>query len=118
LRLDQLTDDEFPDPVTSVWIGADGEADLQITLTAARERVSQAVNTILSDEERLLVAKGPFDKEYVVCIVTPKASLIGKLLEDNAQPFVDCVASNLEILAKPLPVLDKALDYALGSEGE
>lgn len=107
LDLEALTSERGPEPRASIW------------LKPARQRgvnVEQLGKRIKQEASRLLpknVQRSPegegADHPLVYTLPEDRKVLLGMLVQDDSQVFVDCLASHIETLSQFTPILDKYL---------
>jgi hypothetical protein len=109
LGLEVLGSDDEPPPRAAIWIKPARKAG--VDLAQARKALVSAAETVLTPEERDLCLKERGDRDSVLFYDLPETrqQLLEMLLEGDAQRFVDCMVSHIELLARFTPALDKIL---------
>jgi hypothetical protein len=110
LRLENLSSDEFDPPIASVWIEGKVAKKLGIDLTQARATMISGAARILSKEEFEQCGKADSDKETMLTFPMPtKRELLEMLAAGDGQRFVASLASQLNLLARFVPLMDELL---------
>jgi len=108
LRLELLCDRDEPAPHASIWLPAKKTG---VDPGQARQAILKAAPQWLTEDEQSRCLKQPEDEDYLLCHDLPEGRdrLLQMLVEGDAQPFVDCMVSHMELLSRFTPVLDKLL---------
>jgi hypothetical protein len=104
LRLELLCAEDEPPPYAGIRIPAKGR-------DVDTKALTNAVRKLLTEKERKRCPIQQEDGNYPLYYDLPetRADLLDMLLDGEADRFVDCMVSHLELLARFTPVLDKLL---------
>lgn len=108
LRLELLCAEDQPAPYASIWVPMKKTG---LGPDKARQAIGMAAERLLTNQERQFCLKQQEDDDYTLSYELPESreELIKMLLDGEADRFVGCMVSHLELLARFTPVLDKLL---------
>jgi hypothetical protein len=106
IRIEDLTSEEEHSPDRTVW---GNHPDVTIDLDAAKKKLRDAAESILSKEElrRADLDWGKGIAGITYPIMQPRAELFELLIKDDSRGFVACMVAHLESMAKFTPILDE-----------
>jgi hypothetical protein len=109
LSLDELVAEQAPVPNASIWLSVATEHDKRIE--TLRRRLRAKTSELGGQRSLRLQEHDEADNRFCLWYDLPeeRSGLLKMVLQDDGQPFVNCIASHVEVMARFLQGLDHLL---------
>ena len=111
LRLENLASEDSEPPYASIWVSSKSAKKCNLDMTAARTQLKAVAKELLSPEDLDQTSNGG-EGDVLLDFTSPsKIELIGLLLDEDGQKFVDRLVKQFDIMSGFIPTLDKLFGY-------